>query len=108
MNLIVQSCIKSDLYSIHLLQEARLVALSENGDETATEKLKEVRVDFSSLTSIAWNDILFLSVQVSNMYIHVLHILGVCRIRGYWCSFCRITSPQDLGSKSHGLDNNML
>lgn len=51
MNLIVQSFINSDVCSIHLLQEARLVALSENGDETATEKLKEVRVDYSILTS---------------------------------------------------------
>ena len=33
------------------------------------------------------------------------NVLGVCRIRGYWCSFCRIASPQDLGSKSHDLDN---
>lgn len=39
------------VYSINFLQETRLVALSENGDETATEKLKEVQVDYSSLTS---------------------------------------------------------
>ena len=42
----MQSCISSDIFSIHLLQEARLVVLSENGDETATEKLKEVQVDY--------------------------------------------------------------
>ena len=49
-HLIVQSCSNSDIYSIHLLQEAHLVALSENGEETATEKLKEVQVDYLILT----------------------------------------------------------
>lgn len=37
---------------------------------------------------------------VTNTYT-VLHTLGVCRIRGYWCGFCRIKSAQDLSSKSH-------
>ena len=54
------------------MQEARLVALSENGDETATEKLKEVRVDYSRLTFIALNYLLFLLAQISYMYMYYI------------------------------------
>ena len=97
------------IYSIHSLQEARLVALSENGDEAATEKLKEVQVDYYYSNIVCLKEY-SISFCTAFSHVYVLHyfnnsnnISGVCRIRGYWCSFCRITSPQDLGSKSYDL-----